>query len=103
MIKRIFVDTAGWMALADANDPHHSSSVQARDGHLKRGGTLLTTDYVVDETLTLIRMRISLHAAERWWRQVSASPRVRWEWIGPERAEKARDWFFRWTDQSRAF
>jgi len=44
----------------------------------------------MDETLTLIRMRIGIDAAERWWGQVCESPRVRWEWINTERAERAR-------------
>ena len=44
-----------------------------------------------------------LDAAERWWEQVDASPRVTWEWIDPERAEKARRWFFRWRDRSFSF
>jgi hypothetical protein len=35
------------------------------------------TDYVVDETLTLIRLRLGLPAAEKWRAQVEASPRVR--------------------------
>jgi len=58
---------------------------------------------VVDEALTLIRIRMDIRAAETWWRQVSGSSRVRWEWIGPERAEKARTWFFRRKDQAFSF
>ncbi|MBW2355095.1 MAG: type II toxin-antitoxin system VapC family toxin [Deltaproteobacteria bacterium] len=30
-MKRLFVDTAGWMAMADAKDPLHGSAVRARD------------------------------------------------------------------------
>lgn len=99
----LFVDTAGWMSLADASDPRHEASVRARDRHLEGGGILVTSDYVTDETLTLIRIRMNLRAAERWWKQVAGSSRIRWEWIGPERAEKARKWFFRWKDQAFSF
>ena len=92
----LFVDTAGWMAMADAADPGHEASRQARDTHLRNGGFLVSTDYVVGETLTLIRARLGLRAAEEWWAQVDASSRVRWERIGAPRARKAREWFFEW-------
>ena len=99
----LFVDTAGWMALADARDPAHAAARQARDTCLRDRGILVTTDYVVDETLTLIRMRLGLHAAEKWWAQIDASSRIRWEWIDPTRAGKARGWFFGWADKAFSF
>ena len=64
-MRNLFVDTGGWMALADESDPLHMDCTRARDTWLEQGGTLVTSDYVVDETLTLIRMRISIDAAER--------------------------------------
>ena len=100
---RLFVDTAGWMAMVDASDQAHASTRQVRDAHLRDGGLLVTTDYVADETLTLIRMRLGLRAAARWWAQVDASTRVRWEWIDPARAEKARARFFGWADKAFSF
>lgn len=102
-MKRLFVDTAGWMAMADAKDPMHTSFRTARDQWLEAGGILVVSNYVIDETLTLIRMRLSLDAAERWWEQVSESPRCRMEWVTPDRAERAVYWFFRWKDQSFSF
>ncbi len=50
-----------------------------RDKWPEREGHLLTTDYVIDETLTLLRMRLGLDAAESWWNMIAASPRVRKE------------------------
>ena len=85
----LFVDTAGWMSLADASDRAHGSAKQVRDACLMEGGILITTDYLVDETLTLIRVRLGLRAAARWWQQIDSSTRVRWEWIDPMRAKRA--------------
>ena len=102
-MKRLFVDTAGWMAMADGKDPHHPSSLRVRDQWLEEGGILTISDYVIDETLTLIRMRLGIGAAERWWELVSESPRCKTEWITPDRAEKATRWFFKWRDQSFSF
>jgi predicted nucleic acid-binding protein len=91
------------MACADESDPAHQRARQARDAALEEGKILVSTDYVVDETLTLIRVRLSLIAAEAWWSQLEGSSRLRWEWIGVARAEKARDLFFRHRDKSYSF
>jgi uncharacterized protein len=99
----LFVDTAGWMACADASDPAHAGCRAARDKALRSGQALLTTDYVVDETLTLLRVRLSLAAAEAWWRQVDGSSRVRWERVDEARFERAVDLFFRYRDKGFSF
>jgi predicted nucleic acid-binding protein len=91
------------MACADAADPAHQGASRSRDAALESGNILVTTDYVIDETLTLIRTRLTLAAAEAWWAQLEGSSRVRWEWIGMDRAEKARDVFFRHRDKSYSF
>jgi hypothetical protein len=101
--ERLFVDTAGWMAMADSKDPLHLTSVHTRDGWLEKDGILTTSNYIVDETLTLIRMRLGIEATEKWWTMISESPRCKVEWIDPERAEKAVRWFFGWKDQSFSF
>ena len=50
----IFVDTGAWFAVAVRDDPDHDSAMQwlrvNRD-------PLVTTDYILAETVTLLRMR----------------------------------------------
>ncbi len=89
--------------LADADDPLHERATSLRERWLVEGGRFLSTDYVMDETLTLLRARGGLAVAEQWWMQVGEGPRVRWEWVSPARAEKARYWFFRWRDKAFSF
>ena len=89
--------------MADAGDPLHIKSVGLRDNWLEKGGVLVTSNYILDESLTLIRMRLGIEAAEKWWMMVSESPRCNVEWITPERNEKAVRWFFTWKDQSFSF
>lgn len=91
------------MACADASDAAHEACRAARDKALRTGQTLITTDYVVDETLTLIRLRLNLSAAEAWWRQIDGSQRVRWERINPSRFDRALDLFFRHRDKGYSF
>lgn len=102
-MRSLFVDTGGWMACADAADPAHTACCAARDAALQAGQTLVTTDFVVDETLTLIRFRLGLAAAEAWWEQVDRSARLRWERIESDRFERARQLFFQDRDKDLSF
>lgn len=56
----IFVDTGAWFASVVPTDPDHAAAVQWLGQNRTR---LLTTDYVVDETLTLLRSRGHLRRA----------------------------------------
>jgi uncharacterized protein len=59
-VRRVFVDTSAWYALIDRDDQGHECV--ARFVHDHRG-RLVTTDYVFDETVTLLRMRLGHEAA----------------------------------------
>lgn len=50
----IFVDTGAWFALTVPWDANH---VRATDWINQNTQPLITTDYIVDETLTLLRVR----------------------------------------------
>ena len=50
----IFVDTGAWFAAAVPSDPNHPAASRWLAGNNE---PLLTTDYVVAETLTLLRAR----------------------------------------------
>lgn len=102
-MKRAFVDTAGWMMLVDAADPLHLRAVSFRDRWLKEGGVFLCSNYVMDETLTLLRIRLGLDVAREWWEMAQASARVTWDSIDASRFERALTWFFRWKDKDFSF
>ena len=99
----LFVDTAGWVACADQSDPAHDACRAARDKAMRAGLMLVTTDFVVDETLTLMRLRLGVQVAEAWWRQIDGSSRVRWERISQERFDRALELFFRHRDKGYSF
>lgn len=52
----LFVDTWGWLVLEDGKDPAHSRAVDVRRKYSAQG-TLVTTDYVLDETFTRLFAR----------------------------------------------
>jgi predicted nucleic acid-binding protein len=102
-MNAVFVDTGGWMACADRSDPAHLPCTAARDATLEAGRILITTDFVVDETLTLIRFRLGLAAANTWWQQIDGSARLRWERVENDRFERARNLFFQYRDKGLSF
>ena len=102
-MRLMFVDTAGWVAAADGSDAANAAVREARDRWLSEGGRLTTTDYVIDETLTTIRFRLGLNAAEAWWLQIDGSARLRIESIDEARRERARSLFFGYRDKEFSF
>ncbi len=102
-MSAVFVDTGGWMACGDRADPAHARCATARDRALEAGRTLITTDFVVDETLTLMRFRLGVRAANAWWQQIDGSRRLRWERVDSERFERARHLFFQYGDKDLSF
>lgn len=59
----LFVDTGAWFALAVPSDPDHQAARRFIEQNRLR---LMTTDYVVDELLTLFRMRQQRQRAVQW-------------------------------------
>ena len=58
----ILVDSAGFLALWDAGDEHHGAAVTLQQDLARKSRRFLTTEYIVDETVTLLLVRHS-HAA----------------------------------------
>lgn len=59
----VFVDTSAFFALTDADDRNHDAAARAlkRLGKARRG--LVTSTYVIDEVITLVRMRLGHRTA----------------------------------------
>ncbi len=54
-MERLFVDTGGWFAYVNREDPKHREVKRALREH---EGRLVTSNYVFDETVTLCRHRL---------------------------------------------
>lgn len=51
-IEPLFVDTWGWLVLANDRDPAFAKVAELRRQYVESGGLWITTDYVLDETIT---------------------------------------------------
>jgi hypothetical protein len=74
---------SGFLALWDASDEYHMSAVRLQR-ELARKRRRFLTDYLVDETVTLLIMLHS-HSATDFLDTIERSETPQLEWIGPER------------------
>lgn len=65
--------------------------------------TLVTSDYVVDESLALLEARIGSHAALKLLEYLDDTTTLDWEWVGSERFQKVRPLFQKLGDQGHSF
>jgi predicted nucleic acid-binding protein len=86
----IFINTSAWLALADRHDRDHARVLEI-SRRIARGefGKQVITNYVVSETLTLIRRRPGLPAAVSLAKTFATSAEVRLFWIEPVHHEEA--------------
>jgi uncharacterized protein len=59
---RIFIDTSAFYALLDRDDEHHQSAKKGWMELLKREDTLITSNYVLIESIALLQNRLGLGA-----------------------------------------
>ncbi|MFZ6016141.1 MAG: type II toxin-antitoxin system VapC family toxin [Nitrospirota bacterium] len=57
-MKKVFFDTWGWVAIAHKDDTHHKDVIPFYKTFLLSRGIPITTDYVLAETVTLLRARM---------------------------------------------
>jgi len=55
----IFLDSGAFLALSDADDFHHSAALPLYENLLSTRARLYTSNYVLAETYTLIRAKVS--------------------------------------------
>ena len=99
----VFMDTAGFLALWDAGDDHHAAAVALQRELIRKRRRFLTSDYVVDETITLLLVRHSHAAAANFLATIERSEALRLEWVGPERFHAAGTLFRRRSDKEWSF
>ena len=72
-MKRVFVDTGAWIALTDLSDSFHAEASRIADQLKQRNTILVTSDYVLDETITWLRYHTSHKIAADFAAQLMSS------------------------------
>jgi len=77
MRRLIFVNTSGWLALYDTDDPNHQAARQLWEDLRKQPVRFITTDYVLDQVYTSLKVFGSLHSAQAFHQLLAMSQLVR--------------------------
>ena len=100
----IFVDTSAWYAAEVEDDVNHEAAHKFLSKIASgKHGISITTDYVLDETLTLLRSRRDLASASAFIDKIRKSKSVRIFWIDEGLFEKALEIFQKSNRKSWSF
>ncbi len=72
-MDRLFVETWGWLTLRDKSERRHAEVAKSFESFQKPSGRIYTTDFVLDETFTLLFRRLPFDAAHESMDLLAAS------------------------------
>lgn len=96
----IFVDTGAWFARFVPSDPDHTA---ARNWFARNTEPLLTTDYIVDELLTLFKVRGEYRRAVEVGPPLLGGEVCNLEWVTQSDVVGAWDVFSTYQDKGWSF
>jgi len=77
----IFIDTSAFLAIENRDDSYHQSALEFRDGCLRSKRMFVTSDYVLDESFTIIRLRAGHKVAVDFGEAIRSSRFMRIEHV----------------------
>lgn len=98
-----FADTSFFFALAAKRDRTHAPAVKAFTRLLRLQRPLVTTDYILDETLTLTKARTSAKVALALLDRIERSPALSIQHITHDRFAAAKAFFRKHADHGYSF
>ncbi len=100
MIQSIFVDTGAWYATMVRKDRDHEAAKYFLENHTL---PLITSDYVMDETVTLLLSRVGHSYAVRFLDMLQTSQRTRLIYLTPTQITTAASLFRERSDKEWSF
>jgi predicted nucleic acid-binding protein len=104
MKEDIFLDTWGWITIHNKRELRHGEICAFYRNFRTQGGTIYTTDYVLDETLTLLFRRLPFSLARKAVAFLDEATREEYlciEWVTLERFERAKELRLRFQDKPK--
>lgn len=103
MADELFIDTSGFFALLVKPDDRHREASALMDSCRRSARLAVTTDYVLDETVTLLKMRGHGHLIEPFLDRTLESPACRIVWMDPGMFSTVRAYMAKRSDHAYSF
>jgi predicted nucleic acid-binding protein len=101
--RRVFVDTGAWFAAQVVDDAHHGDAAETLKGLIALPVVLVTTNHVVGETYTLLRVTRGHEACRRFLDSLEASARLERLFVGENLERRAFAILDRYRDHDFSF
>jgi len=104
MKDRLFIDSWGWIAIQNRQEPRHAEVDAFYRNFRLQGGIAYTSDYVLDETITLLFRRLPYPLAQKAVTIIDEAVKRRYlylEWITPNRFEEAKQFRSKLQDKPK--
>jgi uncharacterized protein len=102
-VTEVFIDTSAFVALVDRDDRNHARAKRYVKSLQKKARSLVTSTYVMDEAITLIRVRIDHATAVGFGERMQRTRWCRVIDIDESLRNAAWDLFVRYEDQLFSF
>ena len=103
MASELFVDTSGFYALLVERDETHERATRILQQAERRRATFVTTDYVLDETATLLVARGFGHLVDAFLQSTLRSKACAVDWTNPDIFAQAASFMAKHIDQGWSF
>ncbi len=98
----IFIDTWGFKAFIDRREPRHSQVKQFLENAWRQNDAVCTSDYVIDETITLISYKLDFDKLEKFVTSLDGAiltGYLKLLWISPQDFENAKKLKLKYKDK----
>ncbi|HEV7927516.1 MAG TPA: hypothetical protein VGR14_19350 [Verrucomicrobiae bacterium] len=101
--EALFIDSGGFYSLMSAASAVHGDAVAIMEESQRERRPAVTTDYVLDETATLLRARGLTKQLKEFLRLTETSKALSIEWMTPGCFAAARGFMLKHLDQGFSF
>ncbi len=103
MANNMFLDTSGLFAFLVKSDNKHKKAGAIIRKSVKNGIHLITTDYIIDETSTLLKARGFTQIIPNLFDGVMSSKACRIEWMDQDIFNMTKAMFLKYNDHEWSF
>ena len=102
-MRRLFLDTSAWVSILDTSDDCHQKASRFWSGLKNTPVKVVTSDYVLDESYTRLRLSLGLRAAIALHEIVQQSNAITVAEVGKDVRQEAWEVFVRYADKEWSF